>query len=232
MNMYVCIFVLLFCTTVIFANVDVLQFADSTYEIKTEPQKWKDANKTCNSNNGTLIIISSLNESDYLTGIVDSKETYWIGLKRECKRKKCDWKWTDGTNLIWNKPPWAPRYPKLSRNNLNRNYVSISNGQWKNEFKRDEYKYICEYAHPCSNAPELCKNGGSCIATGARSYACVCANGTTGVDCGDLVSVCEPNPCDNNASCIAEGDSYWCNCSINFTGNYLYCLSLRFYVLI
>ena len=33
-----------------------------------------------------------------------------------------------------------------------------------------------------------------------------------------FVDVCDPNPCENNGSCIASGDGYICNCTDGYTG--------------
>lgn len=61
-----------------------------------------------------------------------------------------------------------------------------------------------------------CQNGATCVQlTGA--YRCECAPGFKGQFCEDMVSPCNPNPCENG-ECSEVGDSFSCECDSGFTG--------------
>jgi hypothetical protein len=48
---------------------------------------------------------------------------------------------------------------------------------------------------------------------------CICPTGYTGSNCGTYTSLCLPNPCQYNGTCIPSGTTgYVCVCPPNFTG--------------
>jgi len=71
---------------------------------------------------------------------------------------------------------------------------------------------------PTTSRPTLaCSNGGTCVA----GYGCFCNAGFAGDGCDTPIStsVCSPNPCQNNGTCIPSGTTgYVCVCPSNFTG--------------
>ncbi|KAL5262075.1 hypothetical protein ACHWQZ_G007686 [Mnemiopsis leidyi] len=62
---------------------------------------------------------------------------------------------------------------------------------------------------PCYFDP--CLNGAECIETSDTEYTCNCTAGHTGPVCGELIDMCEPNPCNDTSRCFSvEGVSYLC----------------------
>ena len=48
---------------------------------------------------------------------------------------------------------------------------------------------------------------------------CDCDTGYTGTVCDRVVTVCDPSPCQNGASCVIEIDnSYTCQCQQHYMG--------------
>ena len=89
--------------------------------------------------------------------------------------------------------------------------------------------------NPCD--PNPCQNGASCIANGIF-YTC---QGTSGNNCTGywflsffqslglilmLINMiiapnpCEPNPCQNGATCVAQGNDYTCKCKSGCSGRH------------
>ena len=48
---------------------------------------------------------------------------------------------------------------------------------------------------------------------------CDCVAGLTGVNSTTDNDDCDPDPCDNNGTCIDEGNGYTCNCRAGFTAS-------------
>ena len=48
---------------------------------------------------------------------------------------------------------------------------------------------------------------------------CDCVVGFTGVNCTTDIDDCDPDPCDNNGTCIDEVNGYTCNCRAGFTAS-------------
>ncbi|XP_066931947.1 fibropellin-1-like isoform X2 [Clytia hemisphaerica] len=66
--------------------------------------------------------------------------------------------------------------------------------------------------------PTFCHNGGVCL-KGSQGYTCNCKPGFHGLFC-DVPDLCTPNPCDNNAICLQDGDeNYKCICKYGFKGS-------------
>ena len=50
------------------------------------------------------------------------------------------------------------------------------------------------------------------------SSRCSCPEGTTGLQCGELVDKCLSNPCQNSGTCITEAQGYSCTCPYPWAG--------------
>ncbi|XP_070573770.1 uncharacterized protein [Ptychodera flava] len=70
-----------------------------------------------------------------------------------------------------------------------------------------------------------CVNGGICTgpehdpdcssterSSGFDGYSCICPQGFTGAVCESRVSMCLPNPCPYNFTCVDMGDAHSCHC--------------------
>ena len=62
---------------------------------------------------------------------------------------------------------------------------------------------------PCYFDP--CLNGAECVETSDTDFTCDCTAGYTGTVCGELIDMCEPNPCNDTSRCFSvEGTSFLC----------------------
>ncbi|EDO28467.1 predicted protein, partial [Nematostella vectensis] len=81
----------------------------------------------------------------------------------------------------------------------------------KSPYYGDKCQYLfCKEARPC-------KNGGTCVDTGPKLYACRCAPGYTGKNC-TVEPHCLPHPCKNGGRCIERQYGYDCQCDVRYTG--------------
>ena len=79
----------------------------------------------------------------------------------------------------------------------------------------------CQYRTCVRNE---CQHGGSCVMI-ADSFKCLCPESFTGRLCGTRITLCTPNPCRNQGSCVIfskEGtpDAYHCTCPKGTTGTH------------
>ena len=74
----------------------------------------------------------------------------------------------------------------------------------------------------CTVDPDLC-NYGSCNNT-LGSYFCTCHLGYTGNLCQSEINECEPNPCQNGATCDDLINAFRCNCT---EGSYTHYQSIQ-----
>ncbi|KAL4237886.1 Protocadherin Fat 4 [Mactra antiquata] len=63
-----------------------------------------------------------------------------------------------------------------------------------------------------------CLNGGKCQATSLSDAECICPAGYNGTVCEEDINDCQPDPCQNNATCIDGVDEYTCICLPGFNG--------------
>ena len=75
----------------------------------------------------------------------------------------------------------------------------------------------------CAETP--CRNGGTCIQTGAVTLSCQCVMGYSGPFCQSVDDECLLYaPCQNGATCRNTPESYVCTCPDQYTGqNCEYC---------
>ncbi|KAM7540909.1 hypothetical protein Aperf_G00000025061 [Anoplocephala perfoliata] len=76
----------------------------------------------------------------------------------------------------------------------------------------------CEINNKCSSNP--CKNGGVCVEV-EGGFKCVCPEGVAGDLCEYARRGCDPNPCENHASCYnLSPHNYYCKCNEGFYGRH------------
>ncbi|VDO10801.1 unnamed protein product [Rodentolepis nana] len=76
----------------------------------------------------------------------------------------------------------------------------------------------CEINHKCVTNP--CKNDGVCVEV-KGGFKCVCPEGVTGDLCEHAKRGCDPNPCENKASCYnLSPHEYYCKCNEGFYGRH------------
>lgn len=71
-----------------------------------------------------------------------------------------------------------------------------------------------------------CANGGTCIDE-LNSYKCACHPGFYGGKCEMNTDECRSQPCQNGGICTDGVAQYHCQCPADFTGLYLFLVSLN-----
>ncbi|XP_078605644.1 uncharacterized protein LOC144878662 isoform X11 [Branchiostoma floridae x Branchiostoma japonicum] len=67
--------------------------------------------------------------------------------------------------------------------------------------------------------PVVCTDGKVCfISEDGLGTDCQCPLGFTGVNCADNINECDPDPCQNNATCIDGINKFVCNCTSGWQG--------------
>ncbi|KAJ8361342.1 hypothetical protein SKAU_G00178670 [Synaphobranchus kaupii] len=95
------------------------------------------------------------------------------------------------------------------------------------EAKNDKFKCDCPKpfkGKTCQKVKKVCKRNkcghGQCVLTSTEPYfECKCKPPFQPPDCRK-VSVCDPSPCKNGASCIADGHKFECACPDSFSGKF------------
>ena len=90
------------------------------------------------------------------------------------------------------------------------------NAEFQGPFQPQQFALngICQ-----TNSPWL--NGGYCRNLNSTSYVCMCPPGWTSTNCEVQIDFCNPNPCQNGASCSKVGYlDYACSCSTKCGSNY------------
>ena len=92
------------CTIVNNNNIN-----NKTYLFCNDKERWNDANTFCKENNGNLLTISSIAESDWIYNkrqtINNMNSDVWIGLKTT---NRFSWYWKSGDNGYINWKPGTP----------------------------------------------------------------------------------------------------------------------------
>uniref|UniRef100_A0A3Q0RE41 C-type lectin domain-containing protein n=1 Tax=Amphilophus citrinellus TaxID=61819 RepID=A0A3Q0RE41_AMPCI len=81
------------------------KFSCSCYLLSERSDSWDAARKDCRDKEADLVVIDSTEEQSFLKTITQSYS--WIGLND--KEQEGQWKWVDGTPLIWTN--WATNEP-------------------------------------------------------------------------------------------------------------------------
>nr|XP_033779312.1 macrophage mannose receptor 1-like [Geotrypetes seraphini] len=97
---------------------------------------WEDANKSCVSQESSLLIIDSQEEQIYIQDKVATK-AFWIGLTLGE-----EWKWVDGSSVSPHARSWGPGQPDNSRDE---ECASMSHtGEWHDCVCEEKLPWICE----------------------------------------------------------------------------------------
>ncbi|XP_075961105.1 C-type lectin lectoxin-Phi1-like [Anarhichas minor] len=74
-----------------------VSFQTSCYVLSTTTVTWSKAEEQCQKHRGHLVVVNDVVELDYISGVVDIKYSYWIGLVE--REHEGHWSWVDGTDF-------------------------------------------------------------------------------------------------------------------------------------
>lgn len=64
----------------------------------------------------------------------------------------------------------------------------------------------------------LCDSHGNCVLASPGTFACDCDAGYTGAECDTDINECDPDPCQNGATCDNRLAEYFCECADEYHG--------------
>nr|XP_015831508.2 protocadherin Fat 3a isoform X4 [Nothobranchius furzeri] len=104
--------------------------------------------------------------------------------------------------------------------------VTLNNRELPLQSKRSPYAEVVEltelklgcilYPDACQHQP--CRNGATCTSLPSGGFTCNCNPQYTGGSCEMEITVCVPNPCQNNGVCKPIGNAFLCSCRRGFRG--------------
>ncbi|XP_015422979.1 PREDICTED: C-type lectin domain family 17, member A isoform X2 [Myotis davidii] len=120
-----------------------LPFKGKCYYFSPNTKSWDEARKFCQENYSHLVIISSMDEQNFVVKAHGSPRVYWLGLSD--REQEGDWKWLDGSPVTLSF--WEPEEP----NNLNdEDCVSMTRqGTWNDLSCNKATYWICERKCSC-----------------------------------------------------------------------------------
>ncbi|KAK9522405.1 hypothetical protein VZT92_018872 [Zoarces viviparus] len=74
-----------------------VSFQTSCYLLSTTGMTWSKAEEQCGKHGGHLVVLNDVVELDYISGVVNIKYNYWIGLVE--REHEGHWSWVDGTDF-------------------------------------------------------------------------------------------------------------------------------------
>jgi hypothetical protein len=140
---------------------DKVAYNGHTYQVFDISMSWHDAKNYCESLGGYLAVITSQDEENYITQLLDKggKTAYWIGLSDE--NNEGVWEWVTGEKYEYKN--WAPNQPDNEDSAGNEDFVelcntSVSNYKWMwndnvdqptdyttGGHRFDQHGFICEW---------------------------------------------------------------------------------------
>ena len=183
------------------------------YVYHTHEADWNTAAELCRNDTGTLLSLNGPGEQQaVLEFFVDaSTETgaeTWLGFRVHAVNGTVLYgtltRWEDGTPVNFtnwgtvtdpSNPQEMVRYPLfIESRGQEFSYPTMRApaGEWRDVSVRWAFvrSYICEFNSACTSSLVDCVSKGACLRkTDTTSYACVCTDGFSGVDCS-----VDPNP--------------------------------------
>ncbi|XP_008156117.1 C-type lectin domain family 17, member A [Eptesicus fuscus] len=120
-----------------------LPFEGKCYYFSPNTKPWDEARKFCQENYSHLVIISSIDEQNFVVKAHRSPRVHWLGLSD--REHEGDWKWLDGSPVTLSF--WEPEEP----NNMNNeDCVSMNkHGSWNDLSCNKATYWICERKCSC-----------------------------------------------------------------------------------
>lgn len=164
------------------ASYTVVAGLSSRYRLISTQGTWYDAEASCESDGGHLIIPDDVPETDYLISVIaasGSTEGWWIGLSDHVTETV--FRTVSGTMPT---PNWNPTEP----NSLNSDedcVQALNNGKWNDNTCDSQYAAICE----CDLVP-LAVPSTYCV-TGTYDNCDVCGGSCTGTQTCTIFQMCQ-----------------------------------------
>ncbi|XP_070272260.1 C-type lectin domain family 17, member A isoform X7 [Myotis yumanensis] len=120
-----------------------LPFQGKCYYFSRNTKSWDEARKFCQENYSHLVIISSIDEQNFVVKAHGSPRVHWLGLSD--REHEGDWKWLDGSPVTLSF--WEPEEP----NNMDdEDCVSLTKqGTWNDLSCNKATYWICERKCSC-----------------------------------------------------------------------------------
>lgn len=120
-----------------------LLFEGKCYYFSPSTKSWDEARKFCQENYSHLVIISNIEEQDFVSKAHRSPRVYWLGLTD--RDHEGVWKWLDGSPLTLSF--WDPKEPN---NMFGEDCASMNKGGTWNDLSCNTITYwICERECSC-----------------------------------------------------------------------------------
>ncbi|XP_054906645.1 asialoglycoprotein receptor-like 1 isoform X2 [Poeciliopsis prolifica] len=124
-------------------------FQGSCYLLSTTTAVWQRAEDQCRSSGGHLLVLNNVEELDYISGIVDIKYSYWIGLVE--RQREGHWSWVDGADFDSTPTFWDQGQPdnwdlRVNGEDCGQLHASANRKRklWNDADCSLGYRYICE----------------------------------------------------------------------------------------
>ncbi|XP_051759259.1 asialoglycoprotein receptor-like 1 [Ctenopharyngodon idella] len=128
---------------------DWVFYKDSCYFQSSAKKSWQSAENNCIQKGSHLVVVNDLDELDFLSAIVKTSNSYWMGL---VEKEEGQWSWVDGTDFsatehywdIGQPDDWAVRLNGEDCGQLHARLTEERRRLWNDADCTLSYPYICE----------------------------------------------------------------------------------------
>ncbi|XP_072289348.1 LOW QUALITY PROTEIN: asialoglycoprotein receptor-like 1 [Eucyclogobius newberryi] len=125
-----------------------VSYEEGCYFLSTSKEPWNIAETLCQKGQGHLLVVNSVEELDYISKVVNLRESYWIGL---VERQNGHWSWVDGSDYNSKQTFWDEGQPDdwdytEKGENCGQLHASTRRKRklWNDADCSLTYRYICE----------------------------------------------------------------------------------------
>ncbi|XP_067269477.1 asialoglycoprotein receptor-like 1 [Pseudorasbora parva] len=124
-------------------------YKDSCYFQSSVKKNWQNAENNCIQKGSHLVVVNDLAETDFLSSILKTSNSYWIGL---VEKEEGKWSWVDGTDFSATEHHWDIGQPddwdvRVNGEDCGQLHTRITPGArrlWNDADCTLAYPYICE----------------------------------------------------------------------------------------
>ncbi|ROL49092.1 C-type lectin domain family 4 member E [Anabarilius grahami] len=128
---------------------DWVFYKDSCYFQSSAMKSWQNAENNCIQKGSHLVVVNDLDELDFLSAIVKTSNSYWMGL---VEKEEGQWSWVDGSDFSATEQHWDVGQPDDWNVRVNGEDCGQLHGRITEERRRLwndadctlSYPYICE----------------------------------------------------------------------------------------